>query len=305
MDFFQQSSNFVAGVDFVFYFILGISLFWLLAISTVMVIFIIKYRRKKHPKPEQFKYRTWIEATWIILPTILVLFMFYFGYMVYLPMRTAPKDAMVVKTYGRMWKWSFEYPNGKESDDLYLPFDKPVKLDLISLDVNHGFSVPAFRIKQDVVPGKSNSVWFVPQQLGDYEIFCSSYCGLNHSYMGATIKVISVSDFDKWMQEYHPKTLEPEGLKMIKRYGCTGCHSIDGTKGVGPTFKNLYDAKVVLTTPAGDKEAVADELYIRRSIFQPSAEIVKGYPDGIMKSYRGVVKNDDIKTINEYLKTIK
>ena len=305
MDFFQQSSNFVAGVDFAFYFIFGIGLFFLIAITVVMLYFVRKYRRSKHPKSEQVKERLWVELAWFFIPMILVMFMFYYGYVAYSPMREAPKDAMVVKTFGKMWVWNFEYPNGKESPELYVPVNKPVKLDLISLDVIHGFAVPAFRIKQDVVPGKQNMIWFTPQELGDYEIFCTAYCGLNHALMGSKVKVVSQADFDKWYAVVPVKKVEPEGLVIIKNNGCTGCHSVDGSNGIGPTFKGLFGDKKMITAGGADKEVIADELYIRRSIFDPSAEVVKGFPNGVMKSYRGVIKIDDIRKIIEYLKTIK
>jgi len=305
MDFFQQSSNFVAGVDFAFYFIFGIGIFFLIGITIVMLFFVRKYRKSKHPVAEQFKEKTWVELTWIIIPLILVIFMFYFGYSAYSPQRNAPKDAMVVKTYGKMWQWSFEYPNGKESTELYLPKNKPVKLLLISLDVIHGFSIPAFRIKEDVVPGKDNTIWFIPQQLGDFQIFCSYYCGLNHSFMGSKVVVQNKTDFDKWYANYTPKKAEPEGLAILKNKGCTGCHTIDGGKNVGPTFKGLFGTNVNVTIGGNDQQAVADELYIRRAILDPANKTVKGFNGGIMKSYRGLVKNDEIKKITDYLKTLK
>ncbi len=305
MDFFQQSSNFVAGVDFAFYFIFGIGIFFLISITAVMLVFVRKYRKSKHPNATQVKEKTWVELIWIIIPTILVMFMFYYGYVAYSPMRDAPKESMVVKTIGKMWSWNFEYPNGKESAELFVPIDKPVKLELTSLDVIHGFSVPSFRIKEDVVPGKNNMVWFIPQELGDFEIYCSYYCGLNHSFMGSKVRVVPQTEFDTWYANVQPKKIEPEGLVLIKNNGCTGCHSIDGSKAVGPTFKGLFGSNRALTTGGADKEVVADELYIRRAILDPGSEVVKGYANGVMKSYRGVVKNSDIKIITEYLKTLK
>lgn len=305
MDFFQQNSNFVAGVDFAFYLIFGIGIFFLIAITIVMLFFVKKYSRKKHPKPIQFKEKAWVEITWFVVPLILVMLMFYYGYVAYSPMRTAPADAMIVKTYGKMWEWTFEYPNGKEAKELFLPVNKPVKLDLISLDVIHGFSVPAFRIKQDLVPGKQNMVWFVPQELGDFEIYCSYYCGLQHSFMGSKVKVIPQQEFEKWLADFVKKEADPEGFVILKKNGCNGCHTIDGGNSIGPTFKNLYGAKKTVIAGGTEKDVVVDELYIRRSIYDPGSEVVKGYSTGIMKSYKGIVKNDELKKITEYFKTLK
>lgn len=304
MDFFQQSSNFVAGVDLAFYIIFGIGLFFLISITIVMLFFVRRYRRSIHPNAIQVKEKMWVELTWFFIPLIIVMLMFYFGYMAYSPMREAPKDAMVIKTTGKMWSWTFEYPNGKESSELFVPVKKPIKLNLVSLDVIHGFSVPAFRIKQDVVPGKDNMIWFNPLELGDYEIYCSYYCGVEHSYMGSKVKVVSQAEFDKWIADYTPKKAEPEGFLLLKNNGCTGCHSVDGAKGIAPTFKGFFGAKKMVTAGGADKEIVVDELYIRRAVFDPASEVVKGYPSGVMKSYRGVVKNSDLKKMIEYIKTL-
>jgi cytochrome c oxidase subunit 2 len=302
---YPEVSNFVEGVDKAFLIIFGISIFFLIGITTVMLIFVRKYRRAVHPKATQIHEYVWVELSWIIIPTILVLLMFYYGYEAYSPMENPPKDAMVVKTYGKMWEWSFEYSNGKTSKELVVPINKAVRLNLISLDVIHGFFVPAFRIKEDVVPGKTNFVWFIPKDYGDYEILCSAYCGLKHSFMESKVVVVSEARFKTWLDSLPEKKVEPEGLTLIKNNACTGCHSLDGAKNVGPTFLKLFDSKVIITDDDQDKEITADEIYLRRSIIEPNAEIVKGYQSGIMKSYHGIIKNDDIKKIIEYIKTLK
>ena len=158
---FSNASNFVHGVDKTFFIILGISFFFLILITFLMIFFVIKYNRKKNKAAVQIKDNILLEITWITIPVILVCLMFYYGYAAYLPMRTAPKDAMPVTVFARMWKWTFEYSGKKQSDNLVVPINKPVKLNLVSQDVIHGFFVPDFRIKEDVVPGKDNYTWFV------------------------------------------------------------------------------------------------------------------------------------------------
>ncbi len=261
---YPEVSNFVGGVDRVFLIIFGIGIFFLIGITLTMLIFVRKYRRSHHPSAVQVRERTWVEMMWIIIPTLLVLLMFYYGYDAYSPMENPPGDAMVVKTYGKMWEWSFEYSNGKTSGDLVLPINKAVKLDLISQDVIHGFFIPSFRVKEDVVPGKNNFVWFIPKTYGEYEILCTAYCGLKHSFMQSKVVVVSQQRFKTWLDSLPEKKVEPEGLTLIKNNACTGCHSLDGTKGIAPTLYKLFDSKVIVVKDDEEKEITADEMYIRR-----------------------------------------
>src|ERR1035438_5679341 len=177
------ASNFVEGVDWVFKLIIGISVLLLFLITATMVYFVIRYNKKRHPKAIQLKDNILLEITWIGAPLIIVLFLFYYGFAAYQPMIWVPRDALQVKVIGRMWQWSFEYQGSKESTVLVLPLNKDVKLNLHSEDVIHGFFIPSFRVKQDVVPGKNNYMWFKPTLLGEYEIFCTAYCGVRHSYI--------------------------------------------------------------------------------------------------------------------------
>jgi cytochrome c oxidase subunit II len=303
---YPEVSNFSGSVDRDFVIIFCVAIFFLIGITAVMLIFVRKYRRSKHPKAEQFRERTWIEITWTVIPIIIVLFLFYFGYDAYSPMENPPSDALVVKTYGKMWEWSFEYENGKTSKELVVPVNKAVRCNLISLDVIHGFFIPAFRIKEDVVPGKDNFVWFIPKEEGQYEILCSAYCGLKHSFMESKVVVVTEDRFKNWLDSLPAKEEnEPEGLTLIKQNACTGCHSLDGSKGTGPTLYGVFDTTITVIEDEKEKEVIVDEIYIRRSLFDPDAEVVKGFQSGLMKSYKGVIKNDDVKKITEYLKTLK
>jgi cytochrome c oxidase subunit 2 len=237
---FTEASNFAAGVDLAFIVILGIGIFLLVGITTVMIWFVIRYRRSKHPKAEQIKDNTALEITWTLIPIAIVLLMFYYGYIAFRPQRNFPRDAMNVTVVSKMWAWSFIYPGDKESDILVLPINKAVVLNLTSLDVIHSFYVPAFRQKEDCVPGKVNQMWFIPTMLGDYNVLCAEYCGLNHSYMESKVRVVSAEDYQKWLEAIPKKAAEPEGLTIIKQNGCTGCHSLDGSKLVSTSFKGLY-----------------------------------------------------------------
>ena len=299
------ASNFVEEVDWVFKLLYGISFFFLILITGTMIYFIIRYNRKKHPKAVQVKDNTALEITWIILPIILVLLLFYFGYSAFQPMIWVPKDAMKVKVIGRMWNWSFVYPGNKIADTLVLPLYKPVKLDLVSQDVIHGFSIPAFRVKEDVVPGKGNYMWFTPQQTGDFEIFCTAYCGVRHSYMGTKVRVVTPREYDRWLAGLKVASAEPEGLLILKKNACTGCHSLDGTKLVSVTFKSLYGKTETVVTNGTERKVKVDDEYIISSIYDPDQDVASGYSKGVMKSYKGIIKEDETQKIIEYLKTLK
>lgn len=299
------ASNFVEGVDLAFKVIFGIGIFFLIGITTVMLYFVYRYRRSKHPKAEQIRDNNVLEVTWTVIPLILVLLMFYYGYVAFSPMRNVPKDAYEVTVIGKMWTWTFEYPGGKQSPDLVVPLNKPIKCNLRSDDVIHSLYIPAFRIKEDVVPGKNNYLWFRPEQLGEYDILCTVYCGVRHSYMEAKVKVVSDSEFSNWLAALPDRSSEPEGLTILKKNACTGCHSLDGSKLVSSSFKGLYGKVVKVITNGAERNITVDDQYIKNSIYDPNKDLVVGYQKGIMKTYTGIVKEDELPKIIEYLKTLK
>jgi len=196
---FIAQSEFVKSVDFAFFFIVAISVFFLVLITGLMIYFVFKYSRKKHPKAENIHSSIPLEILWTVIPTILVLFMFYFGWMGYKEMSNIPEDSMVVTVTAQMWKWNFKYDNGRISDTLYVPVNRSVKVILNSLDVNHSFYIPAFRVKKDVIPGKQNTSWFKATEVGSYQIFCAEYCGLNHSYMYTEVVALPENNFNTWL----------------------------------------------------------------------------------------------------------
>lgn len=191
-------SEFVKSVDFAFFFIIGISVFFLVLITGLMIYFVIKYNRKRNPKAKNIHGNVTLEILWTAIPTVLVLFMFYSGWVGYKEMSSIPEDSMVVNVSAQMWKFSFKYDNGKVTDTLYVPVNRPVKVVLNSIDVNHAFYIPAFRVKKDIIPGKENTAWFTATEVGSHPIFCAEYCGLNHSYMYTEVVVLSLDDFLKW-----------------------------------------------------------------------------------------------------------
>jgi len=308
---FSGNSNFSVGVDTAFAIIIGISLFFLIGITSVIVYFLFKYNKKKNPVASEIEGSTRIEIIWTLIPLVLVLFMFWVGWKAYIPMRQVPKDAMKIKVTAQMWSWRFTYANGNIEDTLFVPADKAVVLNMESNDVIHSLYIPAFRIKQDIVPGKANFMWFKSATPGTYDLFCSEYCGLRHSYMGTAVVVVDQKTFDKWYASGPPKidstvAAKPgaEGRILVEQKGCIACHSVDGTKIVGPSWKGIFGHKVTVVTNGKEREVTVDEAYIKKSIVDPDADVVKGFPKGTMQLTGGQLTEEQIGKITEYIKTL-
>jgi cytochrome c oxidase subunit II len=303
---FTEASNLAEGVDKTFIVIFSIAAFFIIGITAFMIWTVIHFSRKKGKEAMQFEGSLKLEIIWTIIPLILVMIMFYYGWSGFAPSRKVPADAMVVQAIGRMWEWEFDYGNGMKTTDLVLPVNKPVRINLKSEDVNHSLFIPAFRVKEDVIPGYDNYLWFIPTIVGEYEILCTEYCGLLHSGMLAKAKVLDQNDYDKWFNEFKAAATvpEPDGYLLLRNTGCIACHSLDGTKLVGPSFKGLYGSERVVVAGAGQITLTADEKYIKNSIYNPDSEVVSGFTKGLMKSYKELLKDEDIVTITEYLKTL-
>lgn len=300
-----SASTFAEGVDLSLYIITGISLFFLIGITLTMIYFVFRYNKKRNPVASNIEGSHTLEILWTAIPTLLVMIMFYYGWMGYKPMRKVPEGAMEIKAYAQMWKFSFEYPDGRYSDTLVVPIGKPVKLHLISRDVLHSFFVPAFRIKEDMVPGKDNFMWFEATKEGRYDVLCAEYCGQLHSYMLSTVTVVSESAYQEWLASAGNTADEHPGLALLKRNACLTCHSQDGSKLIGPSFLGAYGRTQIVETNGVDREINIDDDYIIRSIKEPNADIVKGYMKGLMVSYDNVITDDQLADIIDYLKTLK
>ena len=283
-----SASIFVGDVDFAFWFITSVSLFFLVFITGFIIYSIIKFNKKKHPVPSNHHGHTGLEIVWTIVPTILVMLFFYFGLKGFLLMRNVPENAMEVKVDSGMWWWKFTYENGLEqtsSDGLTVPVNTPIYLPLHSVDVIHAFYIPAFRVKMDVVPkaeGQApNYTWFEATEVGDFDIFCAEYCGLNHAQMLSKVHVLPKEEYETW---YATTTSAQELLKaespgkaLLASKGCIACHSSDGTKLIGPSFKGLFGKHETVVTDGVERDIVVDEAYLKRAIVEPAKDIVMDY----------------------------
>jgi cytochrome c oxidase subunit 2 len=285
-----------------FFFIASISFVLLLMIIGAMVFFLIRYRRSKHPEPEEVKESLALEIGWTAVPVLLVVLMFYFGWIDFEYIRNPPKDAMIVDVVGRQWSWLFKYANGKQEDVLRVPLGKPVNLIMTSQDVIHSFFVPAFRIKEDCVPGMKTHLWFQATETGSYEVFCTEYCGQGHSHMRSRIIVLPQADFDKWYQAQEETGAAAEGLRLLKSKGCLGCHSTDGTRKVGPTYKGLFGKTETVLTNGKKQTVTVDAAFIKHYVRDPNVERIPGFQP-IMPKIQ--VTDGELDKIVAYLETLK
>jgi cytochrome c oxidase subunit II len=303
---FTGASNLAEGVDRAFAFIFIIALIFIVGITLFMIYTVIHFARKKGKPAMQFTGSLKLEILWTVIPLILVMLMFYFGWAAFAPMRNAPADAIRITAIGRKWEWEFDYGNGMKSKELVIPVNKPVNLDLKSEDINHSLFIPAFRVKEDVIPGYNNFLWFIPNYIGSYEILCTEYCGLLHSAMLSKAVVVEQAEYDKWFADLKNKAVitVPEGFTILRNSGCLACHTIDGTKLVGPSFKGLFGSERTVLANNNEVKKTADENYIIKSVYDPDADVVSGFNKGLMKSYKGIITEADLITIINYLKTL-
>ncbi len=265
------------AVDKAFYVIFGISGIALLGITVATVYLVWRYNRKRVPVPiSQKDHNVWLEVTWTVIPTILVGIMFWYGWEGYLSLRRIPDNAMTIKGSARMWSWLFTYENGKTSDKLYVPVGQPVNVRLNSEDVLHSFYVPAFRVKRDTVPGMETYAWFVAEEPGSYDLFCAEYCGVAHSDMITTVEAIPAAEFAGWLAE--KPVAAAAGKALLQKHGCLGCHSLDGSASVGPTFQGIGGRDVSVVTDGQSRTLTTDRDYLEKAILEPEVDIVEGYP---------------------------
>lgn len=294
-------------VDSLYGFTLYTSIFFFLLITIGTLYFAFKYRRRgKAGLTYGVDHNLALEIVWTAIPSLILLFVFVWGFKLYLKMAIVPKDAMQIKVTGQKWFWSFDYPNGATTvNELVVPIGKPVHLLMSSKDVIHSFFVPAFRNKFDVVPNRYTQMWFEPTQTGEFHMFCTEYCGTKHSEMVGKVKVMQSAEYEAWLQNAGNANtsmpLKDLGAKLYTDKACFTCHSIDGSKVIGPTFKGAFGRTEKF---ADGSQVKVDENYIRESVLTPQKRIVEGYQP-VMPTYQGVLKDREIDALIEYIKSLK
>ncbi|MFT3921897.1 MAG: cytochrome c oxidase subunit II [Myxococcales bacterium] len=315
----RQMSTLAADIDNMYYFIFWVSVVFFVAIIGAAIWFLIKYRRDKNPHSTPPGHHDVLELFWTFAPLILLIPMFHYGFKGYVQAMVAPDKAIEIRARGKQWVWDFYYPGDTEPTpgELVVPVGLPVKMQMSSLDVLHSFYIPEFRVKRDVVPGMYSSVWFeATATTSTYnkaankvegeplDLFCTEYCGTSHSQMLAKVHVVSPEDYQAFIagKDVPPegKPLAEVGAELYKKNACNTCHTVDGSKLVGPSFKGLFGKTESFEDGSTN---VVDENYIRQSILQPQAKITKGFGGATMPVF--VMKDWKIDALIEYIKSLK
>jgi len=297
----QEASTVAPAVDHLFYFLTAVSVFFASLIFLLIFYFAIKYRRRSKdelPPKNQVINNIPLEVTWTVIPMILVAVMYLWGAEIFVRNAMPPPNALEIFVIGKQWMWHIEHSNGKrEINALHIPAGVPVKLTMTSQDVIHDFSVPAFRMKMDVVPDRYTTEWFEATKPGKYRLFCDQYCGMGHALMRGWVYVMSPQDYQRWLTSgVTGQTMAQQGEALYNQLGCVTCH---GT-GKGPPFVGLYGRPVKLSDGT---TVIANDAYIRESILEPSAQIVNGYR-AIMPTFKGQVSEEQILQLTAYIKSL-
>lgn len=308
----QGVSTYAQDIDRALWIVTGLCIFLFVVTIGAMLYFAVKYNAKRNPKEntQNIKHYTPIEIAWTVIPTILLMVMFYYGLDTLRLQRTMPDDAINVDVVGKRWSWTFTYENGKKTSDLYVPIGTNIKLSLTAPknDVLHSFYVPAFRTKEDVIPAQTNYLWFNATEVGSYDIECAEYCGTRHAYMLSKVVVLPVHEYEEWYSSsaripgQKVEVIEPKGKVLMEQNGCFGCHGMDGNVLVGPALNDIYNKNVRVMIDGETKEVMRDDSYLIESILYPNKHVVEGYTEGMMPAFEGVLSKEDTQEILNYLK---
>lgn len=301
----EQASSIAMSVDIYFYMLVVLCSTLTIGIFTTMIFLAIKFRKiEGEDRPSAPLDNMMLEIAWTIIPTIILFGLFVWATFIYADyLKGAPEDSLKINVVGKQWMWKIQHPNGKrEVNDLHIPVNVPVQLSMTSQDVLHDYYVPAFRVKQDVVPGRVTKLWFEPILTGEFHIFCAEYCGTEHSYMGGTVTVMEQADYALWLTGDLPAVggkAELSGEDLFKKLTCITCHS--GLKGAqGPDMTGMFGTEGISVE---GETFLRDDDYIRQSILDPGAISVDGFTPGIMRSFKADVSEEELQKLIDYVKT--
>ncbi len=298
----EQASTMAPEVDHLLYFLLTVAVFFTVLIFCAIFYFALRYRRRSEQElPRVVHTGLTLEILWTVIPFGLTMIMFTWGASIFFKESRPPDNAMPIYVVGKQWMWKVQHLEGqREINELHVPVGRPVRLTMTSEDVIHSFFIPAFRIKQDVVPGRYSTLWFNPTKPGQYHLFCAEYCGTRHSGMIGSIYVMEPQEYEAWLSGGAPSgSLSDMGHKIFEQYGCANCHRTDSS-GRCPNLTGLFGTTVQLT---GGGRVKADEAYIRESILQPMAKIVAGY-EPIMPTFQGQLTEEQVLELIEFVKSL-
>ena len=314
----EQASTLAAQVDLLYFFLIGVSLFFGVLIATLLVTFAIRYRRRVgDPVPPAIEGFLALELLWTVIPFGLAMMIFFWGAVIYFEMARPPDNAHEVFVVGKQWMWKLQHLEGRrEINELHVPIGQPIKLTMTSEDVIHSFYVPAFRMKADVLPGRYTTTWFEATKVGEYHLFCAEYCGTSHAGMIGRIVVMEPAEYQAWLSESGPTVpggaapvagtagVPPAeaGLALFQQFSCVACHQDKPTPAaVGPSLVGLFGKQVTLQD---GRQVVADDAYLRESILDPTAKMVSGYLP-VMPTFQGQLDEEQIRQLIQYIKSLK
>jgi cytochrome c oxidase subunit 2 len=294
----EKASTLAPRIDALFYFLLGVTAFFTLLIFVMILYLGLKYRRKAGSLPVQVHANIPLEIAWTVIPLVLVMIMFVWATSVYVSTQRAPAGAMEIHVIGKQWMWKTQHPEGpREINALHIPRGRPIKLIMTSQDVVHSFYIPAFRIKQDVLPGRYSTEWFEATQVGEYHLFCAEYCGAQHSGMIGSIVVMEPAKYQAWLAGAgSDEPMAVSGQRLFAQFQCITCH---GQR--GPTLAGVYNSMRPIQK---GKPVLADESYLRRAILEPNAELVEGFSP-LMPTYAGQLSEEQLTQLIVYIKSLK
>jgi cytochrome c oxidase subunit 2 len=305
-----NASTIATQVDLLYWFLVALTVFFVVLIGAVVVGLAAYYKKRDDGrKAVQIEGSTALELLWTGLPLLIVVGLFAWGTSLYVAMQKVPADAVDMYVVGKQWMWKAQHPTGvREIQDLHIPVDQAVRVTLTSEDVIHSYSIPAFRTKQDVVPGRYTQMWFEPTKVGEYHIFCMEYCGTGHSAMVGTVTVMERDDYERWLSGSTGEPPEVAGKNLFETMRCGSCHPVDATTTQiagapprGPLLAGIYGKEIELQ---GGGKVLVDDEYIRESILKPQAKIVANF-EPIMPSYEGQLGEEQILQLAAYIKSLK
>ena len=299
----EQASTMATRVDALYFFLVAITAFFTILISAAVIYFAIKYRRRAAEEAGVPVHGAmWLEAAWTIVPLLIVLFIFGWSTTIFFSMASPPADSMDVYVVGKQWMWKFQHPDGRaEVNELHVPVGTNVRLTMTSQDVIHDMYIPNFRVKADVLPGRYTHMWFNATKPGKYRLFCAEYCGTNHSGMVGWVTVMEPSEYQQWLSgATGTGTMAQTGEKLFNELACATCHKAD-TTGRGPTLVGLYGKAVALED---GRSVEADEAYLRESIVNPRAKMVRGFQP-LMPTFQGLITEENLLLLIEYIKSLE
>lgn len=297
-----QASSFARDIDYLHYTVIGAAFVVCFLAFAGILYFLIRFRERPGQPPEHRHVPRWLElgAAGFTLTCFLVWWVV--GFTQYRTLRSAPSNAMRVYVVAKQWMWQYVYPSGLAAeDDLRVPVGQPVELVMTARDVIHSFYVPAFRVKQDVIPGRMTTVWFTATTPGTYEIECAEYCGAGHSRMLGHVIALQPGDYARWAAGHQATDLAQAGEKLATEYGCLRCHTVDGTPHLGPSWKGLYGSTIPLSDGS---QILADDAYLTESMMDPTAKLHAGYPP-LMPTFLGRLSGPEAAAIVEYIRSLR